>query len=759
MSHYSETERRNAVRFQNVISHAPIGAALIDESGRFLSANAALLELVGAPSEEAFLAQNIRQSGSYQNDSIRKLVDDLRDGAPETAIDAKWTSNWDKSVSVRIFITRLNTADGRVAYQVFYLDRAGPMATQDDETVLEPTINAANNEFYLIDQTTLKFLHVSQRGIEQLGYSLDELKDMTSLDINPELTPESLERQLEPLLLGETQTIVRQLQQRRKDGSVYLAETGTQCTLFMGEPAFLIIAQDITYNMEMAAALTQAQLFLNAAPDPTIIVNEDGIIQFASARTGALLGYEREELIGLNVDDLVPDMLRATHKRQRMDFAGERDARRMGNSRVVEALRKDGSVVPVEVALSPIQTKDGLLVAAAHRDVTQRIEIEKALKDARDQAENATRAKSAFLAAASHDLRQPLQSMSAYLWTLQQMLDTPEQKRLADSIETSLDGVSDLLNALLDISKLDGGGITPEIQVFDIQSLCEPILINFQPVAEEKGLELICEGEPHLVRSDPALLLRILENLVGNALRYTAKGKVQLACRRSGSLLDITVSDTGVGIPADKLDAVFEEYFQLDNKAREKTKGLGFGLSIVRRIANLLDHPISVASELGIGSQFTISVTLAEGADLASSTEVAHDSIRTVGPPPARVLLVDDDPAVLDSTTMMLELMGCQVFAASDGDVAVDLLKSGVQPDVLVTDYRLPRCFGTELIERARDELGVNLPAVLITGDMSGVATRVENLGDVVLLQKPTKPNDLIDAIEDHVTNRHTTVL
>ncbi len=747
MTQFSEIERQEAIRFQRIMSDAPIGAALIEETGKFLSVNQALLDLVGAPSEAAFLGQSVQESGSYQSKAIRMLIAGLHEGSLESNFDVEWTSSWGKQVVARLFVTRLKNAEGAIVYQAFYEDR-GTMMDADGSAPygLASLLDASTNEFHIFDQRTLKYLYVSKRGVEQLGYRLDELMEMTPLEIHPEMTANQADVLLAPLLLGEKKTVGIRLQQQRKDKSIYLVDVRLQCTKFLGQEAFVAVVQDITYNMEMAAALAQARLFLDSAPDPTIVVNSAGQVAFASARAETLLGYSRNELIGMQIETLVPEELRIQHVGLRTNFANDARAHHMGEGRIVKARNKDGQMVPVDVSLSPIPTKDGTLIAASLRDVTKRIEVEAELSAAREEAEKATRAKSRFLASASHDLRQPMQSISQYLWALRQHLTTPEQAAIAKNIEISVDSVTDLLNTLLDISKLDRGIIAPEISNFDISTLCAPILSNFEPAAKEKNLTLRCECGPYIVRSDPKLLLRILENLVSNAIRYTESGTVQVCCTPFDSELEISVSDTGIGIPEDQIEAVFAEYYQVENEARLSSNGLGLGLSIVQQTAHLLGHAVSVESTPAKGSTFKVRVDLVDHA-AKTKAPAAPKVDRAQSDPVIEVLIVDDNPGVLDSTKTVLELLDCVVHIATDGDGAIRVLEQGIMPDILITDYRLPGCNGADLVARVRDKVGFELPAILVTGETSIEDFDVDQFPNLSLLHKPTKPRQLIDNI------------
>jgi CheY-like chemotaxis protein len=304
-----------------------------------------------------------------------------------------------------------------------------------------------------------------------------------------------------------------------------------------------------------------------------------------------------------------------------------------------------------------------------------------------------------------------------------------------------------LLDALLDISKLDGGAIVPKKRDVRLQEILERIFTGNIQQAEEKGLELIRTEHDCVVHSDPGLLERIVENYVANAIRYTESGRVSIECRPVGNSIKIVVSDTGVGIAAGELEKVFDEYYQLDNPVRDLRKGLGLGLSIVRLIAKLLDHPIDVSSTPGKGSSFFVEVPLGEE---KSERAAAPAQVQTA-PSDRRepiVLFVDDDPAIVDATTMLLKLSGFQVHSALCGSEALAHVANGIRPDVIVTDYRLPGLSGIEVVRQVRERMGETTPTVLMTGDTSSKEIALAGLPECTVLHKPVDTDQLVSLME-----------
>jgi PAS domain S-box-containing protein len=484
---------------------------------------------------------------------------------------------------------------------------------------------------------------------------------------------------------------------------------------------------------------------LDAAPDALLIVDETGRIVFANAGTEALLGYPRDELLGRPVEMLVPAARRMEHAAHRHGYAAEPRKRPMGSGLDLQAVRKDGSEIPVEISLSPHRTPRGILVSATIRDITHRKHVERELREARTKAEQASTAKSRFLAAASHDLRQPLQAAILYNNVLRRQLGQGPQAETVAKLQSSLEALRDLLNRLLDVSRLEAGAVAPEPTQLSVRILFERLYDELAPQAEEKGLELRMRPGEWRIRSDPQLLEQLLRNLVTNALRYTERGRVLVGCRKSGSDLRIQVWDTGIGIPESELQAIFEEFYQVSNPARRRQAGLGLGLAIVRGLSQLLGHPVTVRSEVGRGSVFEVRVPLA-----------GSRARPTVGAPakalPRRecvVAVIEDDEEVLDSLRLSLEQSGHRVLSAAEpGQILRLARQQGLSIDVIVSDYRLgDRETGPQAIDRLRRELGSPIPAIVVTGDSSSAALREVQAAGYPVLHKPVDADLLDDAI------------
>ncbi len=357
----------------------------------------------------------------------------------------------------------------------------------------------------------------------------------------------------------------------------------------------------------------------------------------------------------------------------------------------------------------------------------------------RDEAERANIAKSKFFAAASHDLRQPLHALILFVGAMKERTHNPELRTLVDQIEASVDAMETLFNSLLDISRLDAGVIEVHPEHFLIASLMERLKKQFVPQALKKGLRLRVRPCQWAVLSDPLLLERILLNLVSNAIRYTDRGQVLLACRRRGKNLLIQIWDSGRGIPAGQLETVFQEFVQLDNPERDRSKGLGLGLAIVSRLAKLLDVPLTLSSRPGRGSVFAIQVPL--GSPLLAEQALAR-------PAPSGSLgvdvavLIDDEDAILRAMEELFDGWKIDLVASKTTAEAMKVLdETGLKPDVVISDYRLPGdTNGIEVVEAFRARYGADLTAIILTGDTAPESIQTLNQAGLAVLHKPVRP-------------------
>lgn len=354
-------------------------------------------------------------------------------------------------------------------------------------------------------------------------------------------------------------------------------------------------------------------------------------------------------------------------------------------------------------------------------------------------AEMASRDKSRFLAAASHDLRQPLQALVLFSEALQEVAREKNTTHLAGQIGKSVSALVDMFNELLDVSRLDAGVVQVRHQHFELRDLLERLYVDFAAQAQAKNLTFEVQECACVAYSDPSLLERILRNLISNAIRYTHAGRVEVLCECSGNMLRLSVKDSGVGISAENLPHIFEEYYQVRNPQRDRRQGLGLGLTIVRRLASLLECNIEVQSEPGKGSQFSFSLPQGDAAQCSQPlvpSDMQND-LRGV-----RVALVEDDQDIRNTLLELMEQWECHVTAGVLPDeVITSLQASGVRPDILVCDYRLPQgVTALHVISQVHGVWGKGIPVLVLTGD-TDPQTLLEIQGSgAQLLHKPITP-------------------
>ncbi|MEO5373389.1 MAG: ATP-binding protein [Alphaproteobacteria bacterium] len=369
-----------------------------------------------------------------------------------------------------------------------------------------------------------------------------------------------------------------------------------------------------------------------------------------------------------------------------------------------------------------------------------RDQAEAQLRRAKEDAEVASVAKTRFLAAASHDLRQPLQALGLFVTALRSHPLAAEPEAIAERIENALESLRSLLDSLLDISKLEAGAVKATPAAFAVQSLLTRLHQEFEPLATAKGLRLTVAYSSAAVVSDPALLDRILRNLVANAIRYTDHGGVLIGCRRRGNRVRIDVWDTGRGIPEDQFEAVFREFHQLDNPSRDRNRGLGLGLAIVSRTAELLGHPVTMASNVGRGSRFSVETPRAILSTMADDPPRDEPEHRT-GLEGRLVVVIEDEPTIRDGMEMVLESWGCDTLAVASADEAIEALReTGMRPDLVIVDYRLAHNqSGDRVLARLKAMYEGPVGGIIITGDTAPDLLRDMRTDGVRLLHKPVR--------------------
>lgn len=485
---------------------------------------------------------------------------------------------------------------------------------------------------------------------------------------------------------------------------------------------------------------------VDTAVDSIVIIDDRGIVDSFNPAAERVFGYRADEVIGRNVNILMPEPHHSAHDGylDRYHRTGER--RIIGIGREVEGRRKDGSTFPLELSVAEWQADGQRHYTGIMRDITDRKRIEDALRRAKEGAERANQAKSKFLAAASHDLRQPVQSLFFFAYALAEKLKDHPASTVLASMSESLDALRMLLDSLLDVSRLDAGVVQPAITEFAVGPLLDRLNREYAPRAAEKGLRLRYVPTRQWTRSDPVLLERLVRNVIENAVRYTESGGIVIGCRRSAQALEVQVVDSGIGIPEEHREEVFEEFAQIGNPERNRQHGLGLGLAIVKRLAALLGHRIVLRSQAGRGTAFGIIVPAATARSVPKPMRAVPSSGRGKG----LVVVIEDEAMVLVAMRAMIEEWGYDVVAAVSADEAVELLLGlGQRPRAVVADYRLQG--GRTGVEAIRDVFGVcgvRVPAIVLTGDTAPERIAEVERSGFELLHKPVAPDRLRQVLD-----------
>lgn len=595
----------------------------------------------------------------------------------------------------------------------------------------------------------------NEKAAEMFGYETDELHGNEIELLVPDshrdrhvvLRSPARKRVADrPLLSGLS------LQARRKCGELFEAEIALTRIEVDGK---FYVCSTVRDTSAEGSSNAYFRNLLESAPDAMIIVDDEGTIEIVNQQCLQMFGYSRAELVGRCVDFLLPERFRSRHMGHRRDFLRDPNPRPMGRGMDLAGLRKDGTEFPVEISLSPVDGPEGVRVSSVIRDVTVQKKLESELIDARREAERANRANTAFLAAASHDLRQPVQALSLLNGALRRTVENPLAKEMVESQQHSIDAMTNLLNSLLDISRLDSGAIEPELEDFPMRRLIDRLSSEFARQASQKGVRFSVGSCEAIVCSDPNLLAEIIQNLVSNAIRYTnSGGEVRVACKTSGGHLQIDVHDTGIGIEPAELENIFREFHQVKQKG-SNVEGFGLGLAIVRRLADLLNVQVLVESRPGVGSCFSALVPLAGQTDVEEEDGATERLEATEQG--GRILLVEDDANVANAWALLLAAEGYVVERAASLAEVKDLLRNMSEgPQLIISDYHLADgSTGIDAVRSVRTACASEIPVFIVSGDTSRVVDTARSVPNSMLMRKPVNTDLLLrlarDAIESGV--------
>ncbi|MCE9665439.1 hybrid sensor histidine kinase/response regulator [Halomonas sp. M5N1S17] len=735
---------------------------------------------------ERFLGAKQVQRGF--DDYARRTGKPLEDGARASIDVIQFTERFLASVlgasSARIVVNSALQGRGIGISDVISIVDEASQVLEFNRALLQATIENINQGISVVDQN-LRLVVWNQRYLElfrfpdhliRVGAPIDKIfrYNAHNGEYGPGDPEEHVQLLIDNIRDGQPHRYVRY----RQDGSVLEVQGNP-----MPGGGFVYTYQDITQQKRIEEALIRSENNIRIYTDnvPALIAYFDKECRylFTNRAYEQAFGIDRNEVIGQSVDTVITDeMARERAPWIKRALAGERvsfevsmqgsDGIRymlvtytphFGDSGAILgffALYQDITERRVaEIALK--ETNETLeervrertqalseANAALRQENRVRAEAELALRQAKQVAEDANASKTRFLAAASHDLLQPLNAARLFTSALSQEDVAADMRRTIGHIDNSLQAAEELLGTLLDISKLDAGALTPRRSHFALADILQPLYAEFAVMAEDRGLDLLMVPTNLWVDSDPQMLRRIVQNFLSNAIRYTQEGRVLLGCRRQGQRLSIEVWDSGPGIPESKQSEIFQEFRRLDQTTRHKEseKGLGLGLSIADRMSRVLDHPIRVRSREGYGTVFSVSVPVVEARpqEAASSQAMARRTGNKLAG--TRILCIDNETLILEGMKAMLSGWGCDVLTATSIGGAKSVLRNlDGEPDAILADYHLDNeVTGLMALEALSERLEGAVPGIVITADRTEEVAEVIRRSGYHLLQKPVRP-------------------
>ena len=606
------------------------------------------------------------------------------------------------------------------------------------------------------------FLYASPSSERILGYPAHELVGKKAFDfVHPDDIARVLKR-YEERVLSRADPAPLVFRFRHKDGSWRVLE-GKGKNLLQ-DPAiqgFVVSSRDITDRKQAEQALRESEEKLRtisaSAQDAIVMIDSDGTVCFWNPAAERIFGYNAEEVQGKNFHDLLaPERFLEAHRQAFARFRETGQGGAIGKTVELAAIRKGGQEFPVELSLSAVKIRGAWHAVGLARDISERKRIEKALEEAKKAAEEASRAKGQFLANMSHEIRTPLNGVIGMTGLLLDTDLTPEQREYAETINISAEALLALINDILDFSKIEAGRMELEQLDFDLRSTVEDTLDMVALKAQQKGLEVHCLVQPTVptaLRGDPGRLRQILLNLLGNAVKFTEQGEVFVHVSREEETDDrvtlrFSVTDTGIGIPQDRMDRLFQSFSQVDASTTRKYGGTGLGLAISARLAELMGGKVGVESRLGKGSTFWFTAVFEKQPSEGLQKEDVPQTIRGL-----RVLVVDDNGTNRLVLREQLRSWGCLVEESENGARALEKLeearRNGCPFRLALLDMQMPEMDGESLCRaiKANPALAATKLVLLTSIGKTRTAAELAEMGFAAHLTKPVKKSQLYNCL------------
>jgi PAS domain S-box-containing protein len=599
---------------------SPVAVGLVDRDLRYRRMNAALAALAGTDPEKA-VGRSLREVMPH----FAPLVEPhyrrvLETGKPvlNREVTAPRPEGPDGVFLVNYF--PVGFSDGEVlGVGVVALDLTGLRRAEERERVFSKVLEDSRNEIYLFDAETLRFERVNRAARENLGYSMEELSEMTPLDLKPEFTPEQFAALVQPLLEGRLEVVRFETRHRRKDGSLYPVDIDLQYSRAGERPLFMALILDITERREAERELVESRERLRAvvdtAVDGIITIDERGFMETVNPAAERIFGYTSEEMVGRNVSMLMPEPYHSEHDGYLERYLRTGERKIIGIGRAVPGRRSDGSTFPLELSVSESVLEGRRFFTGMVRDITERQRAADQLMAAKEAAEQANQAKSQFLTIMSHELRTPLNAIMGYEDILTTEITgplNPLQKNHLLRIKSGARQLLDLINQILSLARIESGKEEIVSESADLRDLAEESASLIEGLAEQKRLTLRTRLPGDSVRTvtDTGKVRQILLNLLGNAVKFTEEGEVELSMSVAERQVTIRVRDTGPGIPEEMHDRIFEPFVQADLSATRRHGGTGLGLAVSRQLARMLGGDLVIEPGEGSGSTFALTLPI-----------------------------------------------------------------------------------------------------------------------------------------------------
>jgi len=654
------------------------------------------------------------------------------------------------------------------------------------------------NEIYIFDAETYRFHQVNHGALNNLGYSIEEMSELTTYDIKPQFNRETFIKAIHPLLDGTKEFLTFEATHMRKDGTTYPVEVRLQLLREEKPPVFVAIINDITKRKQaerdiqalneqlekrvtertedLAQALheievTQGEVLereerlrsiLDTVVDGIIASDQDGIIQSFNPAAERIFGYPASEVIGKNIKILMQEKDSVRHDGYVGNYKNTGRKKILGIGREAEGMRKDGSVFPMDLAVNVVRLNGRMLFTGIVRDITERREAESQINIAREQAEQANQAKSEFLSSMSHELRTPLNAILGFAQLMQFADDEPMSENRKESVGQILKAgqhLLELINEVLDLAKIEAGKISLSIENVALSNVTQECFSLAEPLAEDRGITLRGCNQADaatMVRADYTRLKQVLMNLLSNAVKYNKdKGCVSFACERTiNGRVRLSVEDTGPGIPEKRLGELFQPFNRLEAEGTE-VEGTGIGLTTTRRLVEAMGGMIGVESVIGQGTVFWIELPEAvsdERPEVAAQVDQITKQPRDLIGEDKKwtALYVEDNPANLTLVQKIIgQLPNAELLSAHTAPLGLDLARTH-KPDVIVLDINLPGMDGFEVLRRLQGyEETRNTPVVALSANaMPRDIKRGREAGFFEYLTKPLNVDSFLAAIE-----------